>query len=96
MMAWRKPSPEEVHALVEDVAHLTHRFRVAFETRYAAIVETQGEAAAQAWYQRAQAVGNAARNKSARVKAILSAGSLGCFVLTLLAIMAFAWFRQSQ
>lgn len=92
-VAFRTPSPEEVHALVEGVAHLTERFRAAVETRYSEIARTQGEAAARAWYEGARAASEETRARTARGRAMLTAARMGCVALTLLLIgIAFFWF----
>lgn len=95
-MTWRRtPSPDEVLALVDDVAHLAERFRVAFETRYAEIAQSQGEPAAQAWHAQARAVAEETRARRSRIRTLLSATALGCLFLGLLAALAFAWSLHS-
>jgi hypothetical protein len=88
---WRDPQPGEVHGLVDDVAHLAERFRVAFETRYAEIAQTQGEAAAHAWHAQARMVAEATLASKTRMKACINAVAAGFAFLLLLAAAVIAW-----
>ncbi len=91
----RPPTPEELVALVDDVAHLTDRFREDFVACYAEIARSRGDAVAQAWAAQARAAAQRVAAKNSMVRMLLVGGGIGCLSLILLATLGFAWLFSS-
>lgn len=91
----RPPTPQELVTLVDDVAHLTDRFREDYVACYAEIARSRGDAAAKAWAAQARAAAQRVAARNSRVRMLVLGGGIGCLSLILLAALGVVWLLGS-